>query len=115
MAQYTEVTRTSWGSRLGSSIKGIGFGLLIFVLAFPLLFWNESRAVKVARTLDEGQGIVQPTLSTTVDPNLEGKLVHMSGLASTQDVLSDAGFGVSASAIKLRSVVEMYQWKETSR
>lgn len=114
MAQFTEVTRTSWGSRLGKSIRGIGFGLIIFVLAFPLLFWNESRAVKVARTLDEGQGIVEPTLATTVEPSLEGKLVHMTGLANTQEVLQDGLFGISTQAIKLSRQVEMYQWKETS-
>ena len=115
MAEFTEVTRRSWGSRLGSSIKGIGFGLLIFVLAFPLLFWNESRAVKVARTLDEGQGIVQPTLASTVEPRLEGQLVHMTGLATTQEVLQDGLFGISVQALKLSRQVEMYQWKETSR
>jgi hypothetical protein len=39
----------------------------------------------------------------------------MTGKADTKDVLSDATFGVSATAIKLKREVEMYQWVEESR
>ncbi len=112
---YQEVTRTGIIGRLGGAFKGVLTGLVIFVLAFPLLFWNESRAVKRARTLDEGQGIVQATLPDSVDSALNGQLVHMTGLASTTDVLQDDAFGIGTNAIKLTRVVEMYQWKETSR
>ena len=40
---FTEVTNDSWFGRLGNAIKGVVFGLLLFVVAFPLLFWNEGR------------------------------------------------------------------------
>lgn len=39
----TEVQTESYFSRLGNSFKGIGGGLLLFLIAFPLLFWNEGR------------------------------------------------------------------------
>lgn len=112
---YTEVTETSWFSRLGSSIKGIGFGILLFLVAFPLLFWNEGRAVKTARALTEGAGAVVSVDAQTVDPANEGKLVHVTGPAATDETLTDTEFGVSANAIKLVREVEMYQWRENSQ
>lgn len=44
----TETTTESWGSRLGNSIKGVIVGLGLFVLGFPVLFWNEGNSVKTA-------------------------------------------------------------------
>lgn len=107
-----EVTRENWTQRILESIKGIAVGFLIFVLAFPLLFWNEGRAVKTSRSLSEGAAAVVSIDHTRVTGAMEGKLVHLSGLATTGETLSDATFGVSAPAIKLRREVEMFQWKE---
>lgn len=112
--QYTEVTSESWFSRLGSSIKGVITGLIIFVLAFPLLFWNEGRAVKRAKALDEGAGLVQTIPAETVDSQMNGKLVHMTGMATTTETLTDGPFGVTVTGIKLIREVEMYQWEESS-
>ena len=115
MSDYTETSSTSLFSRLGSSIRGVLMGILIFLLAFPLLFWNESRAVHRARTLNEGAGLVQTISPDAVDSAMEAKLVHMTGQATTDDILEDKTFGISANAIKLNRVVEMYQWKQTSK
>lgn len=110
---FSTVTSVSWLSRLGSSIKGILFGLLIFVIAFPLLFWNEGRTVKRTRALNEGARIVVSTSPESLDNALEGKLVHLSGRASTDDILNDPLFEVSSSnAVRLERIVEMYQWEE---
>ncbi|WP_339136467.1 MAG: hypothetical protein WGN25_01115 [Candidatus Electrothrix sp. GW3-4] len=59
---YTEVTNQSWFSRIGGAIKGIIFGFILFIIAFPLLFWNEGRAVKTYKTLKEGGGRDQCSL-----------------------------------------------------
>ena len=50
----TETTTESWGSRLGSSIKGVLIGAALFIAGFPVLFWNEGNSVKTARAIDEG-------------------------------------------------------------
>ena len=50
-----------------------------------------------------------------VDTANDGKLVHLTGLATTEDVLEDNDFGISANAIKLKRAVQMYQWKETKK
>ena len=111
----TETTTESWGSRLGGSIRGVIVGLALFIGGFPVLFWNEGNSVKTAKAIDEGEGAcISVDSNAQVDAENEGKLVHMTGKADTKDVLSDATFGVSATAIKLKREVEMYQWIEES-
>jgi len=109
---FTEVTNQSFGSRIGGSIIGIGIGLLIFIISFPLLFWNEGRAVKRYKTLEGGAGSVISINADEIDPANEGRLVHLSGMAVTDDTLKDTEFGVSARTIRLIRAVKMYQWKE---
>lgn len=110
-----EVTTESWGSRLGGSFKGVLTGGVIFLAAIPLLFWNEGRAVKTAKALEEGEAacVALPT-ADSIDPQYEGKLVHLTGNAVTQDTLTDGFFpGISLKAIELSRRVEYYQWVES--
>ena len=51
---FTETTSESWGSRLMSAIGGVLVGIVLFLVSFPLLFWNEGRAVRTAQSLEEG-------------------------------------------------------------
>lgn len=112
----TVTEKVSYGSRIGASFKGVIPGIVMFVAAFPLLFWNEGRAVKTARALDEGQGaVIEVGSNATVDSENEGRLVHMSGLADTGDVLEDPEFGVSENCIRLDRSVEIYQWVEHAK
>lgn len=112
---FTEISNRSWLSRIGGAFKGIIIGLLLMVAAFGLLFWNEGRAVKRYKTLQEGGGVVQSVSSQAVDPGNEGRLVHVTGRAETAENLVDSEMGVQAQAIALIREVEMYQWKESSR
>lgn len=112
--RFTEVTKQSWFSRIGGAVIGVVVGLVLFVLAFPLLFWNEGRAVTTHKTLKEGGNIVVSVASHSVDASNAGRLVHVTGLADTQAILKDPVFGVSAKALKLKRTVQMYQWKESS-
>ena len=112
---FTEVTHTSWLSRLGESIKGILFGILFFLISIGLIIWNEGRSVDRIKTLEEGKGAVVPVSSEQVSNENEGALIHLSGKADTNEILQDAVFGVSEKALKLQRVVEMYQWHEKSR
>ena len=108
----TITTSQSWMSRLGGSIKGIIFGIFLLVVAIVLLFWNEGRAVKMDKALNEGQGVVVEANIGSVDPNQEGKFVHLSGQLETNDILTDDEFDVVFGGIKLDRLVEMYQWQE---
>ena len=106
------VDNPSWVQRLGSSFKGVLVGLALFVAGFPILFLNEGRAVDTAKRLKEGAGAVVDVPADKVDAANEGKLVHVSGKADTQDVLSDEAFGVATNALRLLRTVEIYQTVE---
>lgn len=112
---FTEVSRKGLGSRLGESIKGVLVGIIMFLIAFPLLFWNEGRAVKDYKTLKEGLGLTVSVEADAVNEANEGALIHLSGLATTTEELRDAQFGVVENAIRLVRHVEMYQWVEEKK
>jgi hypothetical protein len=111
----TEVTSVSWLGRLKESFKGILVGIAFFVGAFPILWFNEGRAVKTEKSLKEGQGAVVSVANDRVNAANEHKLVHMTGHATTAETLSDPEFQISRNAIKLKRTVEMYQWKEDKK
>jgi hypothetical protein len=77
-----------------------------------VLFWNEGRAVRTARSLAEGEKAVVSVGADRVDPAHEGALVHASGTATTDETLKDPEFPVSARALRLVRDVKMYQWNE---
>ncbi len=114
MAQnsFTETTSQSWISRLGGSIKSILFGLLLLIGSIVLMWYNEGRAVKTHKGLEEGGANVVSVESSSIDPGNNGKLIHISGRVETPDTLSDSQFGVKVNAIKLKRNVEMFQWVE---
>lgn len=112
---FTEVTTTSWGSRLGESIKGVLFGLVLIVGSVVFLFWNEGRAVQTQRSLTEGASLVMSVEPVRVDPANDGKLIHVSGDLKPGGPLSDPDFTVSATALRLVRTVEMYQWEEKTK
>src|SRR3982751_6482704 len=104
----TEVTSQSWLGRIKESFKGILIGIVFFIASFPILWFNEGRAVRTEKSLKEGQGAVVSVQNDHVDPANEHKLVHMSGRAITAETLSDPEFLIARNAIKLKRTVEMY-------
>jgi Transmembrane protein 43 len=112
---FTEVTTKSWTSRIGESIKGFLFGLILIVGSGILLFWNEGRAVQTQRSLTEGAGLVLSVEPGRIDPANDSKLIHVSGDLKPSAPLTDPDFTVSATALRLVRTVEMYQWKEESK
>ncbi|TAJ38288.1 MAG: hypothetical protein EPO67_02055 [Reyranella sp.] len=113
--QVTEVTSTSWLSRLGQAIGGVFIGLIAILVATVLLFWNEGRAIKTAQGLTEGAGIVRNVAADKVDTANDGRLVHVSGMLSTGGPVADPDFAVRVQGVRLVRHVEMYQWKEETQ
>lgn len=109
---YTETTTRSWGGRLKDSIGGFVFGLVLFLASFVILFWNESNSVKVYKAIAEMEKNVVTVDAAKVDSTKEGMLVHMSGTAATEEILSDKLTGLKKTGIALSRSVEMYQWVE---
>lgn len=110
---YQEVKTTSYGTRVGNSFKGIGGGILLFIAGTVLLWWNEGRAVKTTKMLNEAEkAYVEMENPSKIDATLDGELVCATAVATTQDSLVDARFGFGATAISLERAVEYYQWVE---
>ena len=110
---YQEVTTTGYGTRVGNSFKAIGSGFLLFIAGTALLWWNEGRAVKTEKMLDEaGSAYVEMENPNKKDASLEGELICGTALATTEDSLTDVQFGVGAKAIAIKHRVEYYQWVE---
>ena len=110
---YQEVKTTGYGTRVGSSFKGIFSGLILFCLATALLWWNEGRAVKTDKMLNDAEkACVEMGNPNKKDASLEGELVCATALATTEDSLTDNQFGIGAKAIALKRRVEYYQWVE---
>lgn len=115
---YQTVTKNSYGSRLKNALGGVGTGFLLLIAGIVLLFWNEGRTVKTTKMLKEVEKVcVHVDNIDSVDPELNGKLVHMNGAAVTDEVLTDPTFGVSSivPAVKLNSSVEYYQYVENKK
>jgi len=112
---YTEETHEGYFSKLGNSFAGVCVGIALFIGAFPLLWWNEGRAVDMYQAINEGRKIVvEIDSSLIVDSMNDGKLVHLTGLAEPTTNLTDIDFGIGVTdKTTLSREVEMYQWVET--
>jgi hypothetical protein len=111
---YTQITHQSYNNRLQESLKTALVGLLVFAASFPTLFLNEGRAVHLSEKLQEGETIVLSIDANRIEAMNDEQLVHLSGKATTEETLIDSNFAMAVEhAIKLRRIVEMYQWNET--
>jgi hypothetical protein len=112
---FREVTSQSWLGRLGESIKGVIVGFIFFVVSFPLLWWNEGRAVRTAGGLRELAHDVVSVKADTVESANNDKPVHITARATSDEALTDTVFNVATKAIKLARTVAMYQWVERQK
>ena len=110
---YTETTTTSYGTRVGNSFKQIGAGFLMFLAGTVLLWWNEGRTVKTGDAIVEAQqATVEMEHPDKMDASLDGKMVHATSKAVSNNILNDGTFPVAGNFTKLDRKVEYYQWVE---
>lgn len=91
-------------------------GLILIIVGTILIFWNENRAIKTYKAIGRAQDacVEMPDINT-VSPDFEGKTVHATGVASTNEQLTDDIFGVAANALAIKREVEYYQWVEHTK
>jgi len=108
---FSETTTTGYGSRIVNSIKGVVIGLILFVVSFGLLYWNEGRVdlSNIAKTATE---ISSATIST--DSSLTGKLISTTGVINSDRIIGDNLFLNPNKFIAAEREVEMYSWIEKS-
>ena len=107
----TKVTKQGWFSRLGGSIKGIFIGILLFLVSFGVLFWNEGR-YDFSKMAKDAIPISSEQLNT--DAAMNGKLVSVAGKLTTGEQLGDGLYLQPGDYISLVRNVEVYAWVENS-
>ncbi|WP_254506843.1 TMEM43 family protein [Anatilimnocola floriformis] len=112
---YTVNNNSSFGSRIGGAIMGMLIAPVLLLGGSCFLFWNEGRTVHTAQSLDEGEKQVIEVAADKIDSANVGKLVYVTGETAVEGELRDEKIGLTAPAIKLKRVVEMYQWEEEKR
>jgi hypothetical protein len=92
------------------SFKNVIFGVLLFFGSFVLLYWNEGRVdmSKVALTA------VQVN-AEAVDATANGKMVSVTGKASTDDTIGDGLYLKPGNWMAMDRIVEMYAWDEEKK
>lgn len=111
----TETTTIWFGERIKGALAGIVIWPVIIFFACSFLWTNEANNAHMIDGLNEGKSSYREVKLDSIDPNFENKLVHISGNATTSDILNDSDFSLSVPAIKLSKKVEMYQWKEEKK
>ncbi|CAO1429970.1 unnamed protein product [Diamesa serratosioi] len=96
-------------------------GIILSIVGSGVLYLNEGRAYKVnialAEALKETISIIPDYYqrdSSAKSVNYEGKLIHVVNLLSVGEPLTDHVYNIQVQAVKLKKIVEMYQWHEDS-
>ncbi|SJZ94503.1 Protein of unknown function [Enhydrobacter aerosaccus] len=103
----------SWLERLGDSVGAIVLGVVLIVAASSLLFWNERQAVSNEKGMAQGAGVLSVP-ADRINPDNDGKLVHVVGTLTAVGPATDLEFGMRSPGIRLHRIVEMFQWREES-
>ena len=111
---YTEPdSQQAWNIHTKDYFKNIIFGVLLLSFSLIIIFWNEGNVIYRVQTLEEAEQDVISIEANQVDLFNESKLIHLSGPAVTNEIVTDEKFWINATdVIKLRRIVEMYQWQE---
>lgn len=110
--QYKEYKTDSWLNRVQDSAGKVIVGLGLFIASFFVLFFNESNSLNRSKALQIAQETATPVFAGEVSAKHNGELVYFSGLATTSDIYEDEVFGVKEKALKMKRIVEMFQWVE---
>lgn len=107
--KFTEVTKRGWGTNIMNSIKGVVFGLALFVGSFIVLWTNEGR-----QDMSEAAQLCNPIKADTVQSSAEGQPVSVSAKITSEEMLGDPEFLVPGEYITLSRKVEMFAWVEST-
>ncbi len=108
--KITEVTTKSWGSKITESIKGVVFGIILFLASFVVLWVNEGRTDMSRVAMKE----TVPVNAAALDVANEGKPVSVTGMLSSYETIGDPEFLNPGKYLSLTRNVEMYAWVEKS-
>lgn len=109
--QFIDVTTTGYGGRIINSIKGVVIGLILFIVSFGLLYWNEGRVdlSDIAKTATEISSV-----SVSTDLTLGERLISTTGNVKSDQIIGDNLYLNPDKFVAAQRQVEMYSWIEKS-
>jgi len=110
-------SHTSAGGEIKNAAGMAAFGFILFILGFPVLWFNESREAVMWELFGKAARIAVTDLTADkVDASNDHYLVHVQGVTKVSKQLEDKDFKVRVdNCAALSKTVEMYQWVETSK
>lgn len=111
---HTVVTHETYGDVVKDAAWQALAGVVLVLLAFPVIWFNEKREVHMEQVFGYARSILKEAEPHNVDPSKEGCLVCMQGATATAETLTDPDFNSISvtNCAKLKKTVEMYQWVE---
>lgn len=109
----------STSARLKAKLPLLLGGVVLIIAAFYTLSWNEQR---VASTQAPTKKVAAPVKlspisipASPLNPANEGKVVVISGQATSNDAVADPGFDLNQVGLVLTRKVSMYQWQQIEK
>jgi hypothetical protein len=90
------------------------FGLFFLAVGLALIVGYEIYWARVVVPERNGMAAAISVGTDKLDPQNEGKLIHVTGALAGVENLTDTEFGVAVDALRLRRRVWMYQWEQGS-
>jgi len=109
--------KDAFGECVKTSLTRIIFGLLIFLLAIPIQWFNEERSVRMETLISRGLEECVSIDAMNGNSSNRGKLVHVQGRAVGAVPVVDPQFqdALVKHCLKLQSTVEVFEWKQTTK
>jgi hypothetical protein len=111
---YTETSSDSWFDRMGNAFGAVAVGLILIMLAVPVLWFNERRTARMESIIAVGEN--ECVSVNEANHEQRGDLVHVSGgsararQAVTDQTFEDVQFDTDC--LRLATCVEVYQWQQ---
>lgn len=103
----TKTTSTSGCQNFLNSFVAAAMGFVLFVVAFPVLWWNQGR-IDLGKVAETSLAVTSPSAEN------DGKLVSVTGDLSTTETLGDPPYLKPGAYVALNRDAEMYAWHERS-
>lgn len=113
----SSVRSSSSSGKKDSPFGGFILGCILIGLALPMVWMNERKQVKIYKLIEKARELaVANAPSGEVISNYNFKLIHTSATTTTEAPIDDQELNLTVEdSIKVKRVVEMYQWNETKQ
>jgi len=107
-----EIKNISWFQRIKDAGTNLIIGFVCIIAGVYLLFWNEKNTLNAQKSLAALEKELAIVPNDTINPKYDQKPIYTTGMANTEDTLTDKLLNIEVNAINLTRQVEMYQWEE---